>query len=54
MTEILYQQTGQQQTQAGPDGAPEADAGPSQQQAGAENEEDVIDAEVVEEDKGKK
>ncbi|MFC2142433.1 molecular chaperone DnaK [Acidobacteriota bacterium] len=54
MTEILYQQTGQQQAQAGPDGAPEADAGPSQQQAGAENEEDVIDAEVVEEDKGKK
>jgi molecular chaperone DnaK len=52
MTEMLYQQSTQQQTQAGPDGAPEADAGQSQQ-AGAEDEEDVIDAEVVDDDKGK-
>jgi len=53
MTEMLYQQATQQQAQAGPGDAPGADAGQSQQQAGAENEEEVIDAEVVDEDKGK-
>jgi molecular chaperone DnaK len=53
MTEIMYQQATQQQAQANPNGAPGADAGQPQQQADAEDEEEVIDAEVVDDDKGK-
>jgi len=53
MTEMMYQKATQQQTQGDPSAAPGADAGQAQQQADAENEEEVIDAEVVDDDKGK-
>jgi molecular chaperone DnaK len=54
MTEMMYQQQSAQQAGAGPEGAAGPDPGQPQQQAAEANEEEVIDAEVVDEDKGNK
>jgi molecular chaperone DnaK len=54
VTEMMYQQAAQhQQAQAGAQGDPQPDVDPSPQQPAGGEEEEVIDAEVVEEDKGK-
>ena len=54
LAEMLYQQQAQQQAEAGPEGAPgaEAEGGPGQEKAKS-NEEDIVDADFEEVKKDK-